>query len=284
MPSRDQRAKIAQETLTIQEKGTYESPSGQSIVIQAEQQRAQENTLLYTPEALSALSQKLAERLKTSPDWNTQLEVHNETTLNAAQRLVQEEGFSKVLALNFASAKNPGGGFLGGSEAQEESLARSSGLYHCLLEKSEMYAINKKWKSLLYTDHMIYSPDVPVFRDDESILLEKPYLLSFLTAPAVNAGWYLKRENGGQAKIRETMCQRLEYLLTVALNQKHKVLVLGAWGCGVFQNNPQEVAQYFAQFLLSEGKFHKKFQKIVFAVLDHTKSQNTIHAFSQQFS
>jgi len=67
------------------------------------------------------------------------------------------------VALNFASAKNPGGGFLGGAKALEEDMARASALYHCLLRQSEYYTINRAGNSMLCTDH-IYSPLVPFFR------------------------------------------------------------------------------------------------------------------------
>lgn len=99
-----------------------------------------------------------------------------------------------MLALNFASARHPGGGFLGGSQAQEESLARASGLSPCLNQFQEMYDTNQRFSSCLYTDHMIYAPDVPVFRDDDDRLLEEPFLVSILTAPAVNAGAVRRNE------------------------------------------------------------------------------------------
>ena len=66
---------------------------------------------------------------------------------------------------------NPGGGFLSGSQAQEESLARATALYPCLAQMTEMYETNRQLNSPLFTDNMIYSPEVPVFRDDDDILL-----------------------------------------------------------------------------------------------------------------
>src|SRR6185437_10556724 len=105
-----------------------------------------------------------------------------------AGRLLRDEGADRVLALNFASARHPGGGFLKGSQAQEESLARASGLYACIAPLRGMYDANHRFRSCLYTDHLIYSPDVPVFRADNDSLLDHPYPVSFVTAPAVNAG------------------------------------------------------------------------------------------------
>ena len=144
-------------------------------------------------------------------------------------------GETRVLALNFASAKNPGGGFLKGSQAQEESLARASGLYACINPIQTGYEANRRNASCLYTDHMIYSPDVPVFRDDDDLLLDHPYLVSFLTAPAVNAGEVRLKEPGNVVPDRGgDAVGRMEKVLSLAVVHGHEVLVLGAWGCGVF--------------------------------------------------
>lgn len=77
-----------------------------------------------------------------------------------------------VAALNFASATHPGGGFLSGARAQEESIARSSGLFACL-EGREMYSWHRSRLDAMYSDWIIYSPDVPVFRTDDGELLEE---------------------------------------------------------------------------------------------------------------
>ena len=204
--------------------------------------------------------------------------------MNAASRLVNQEGYKKVLCLNFASAKNPGGGFLNGSQAQEESLARATGLYPCISQMMEMYDKNRNSSSCLYLDDMIYSPQVPVIRDDNDQLLDKPFLISILTVPAVNAG--AVRKNGKKQeinKIESTMLQRTERLLSVAAVNNYKVLVLGAWGCGVFKNNPDDVARYFHYHLLDNPKFNGLFEKIVFAVLDNAPDESVINAFKERF-
>jgi uncharacterized protein (TIGR02452 family) len=90
--------------------------------------------------------------------FRTAVEVTAEPTITATLRLSKNSQSKQCCLLNFASAKNPGGGFLGGSQAQEESLARSSGLYACL-KGNKMYSINKQLKSNgLYSDCLIYSP------------------------------------------------------------------------------------------------------------------------------
>jgi uncharacterized protein (TIGR02452 family) len=211
-------------------------------------------------------------------------EVANETTLSAVVRLLSEDAGRRVLALNFASAKNPGGGFLGGSQAQEESLARASGLYACIAPMTGYYETNRACGSCLYTDHMIYSPDVPVFRDDDDRLIARPYLVSFLTAPAVNAGAVRWNEPRHVARIEPVMRSRIEKLLTVAVARGHDALVLGAWGCGVFQNDPVQVARWFREYLISPGRFHAVFTRVVFAVLDRSPSREIIRPFEKEFS
>src|SRR5205085_8535036 len=120
--------------------------------------------------------------------FETSFEVTNETTLHAAKRML-DSGSEKVIALNFASATKPGGSFINGAMAQEESLAYSSGLYPAINQMKEMYEHNKSLHSGLYSDYMVYSPDIPVFRNDNYQLVDEPYNVSFITSPAVNAGF-----------------------------------------------------------------------------------------------
>ena len=195
-------------------------------------------------------------------------EVVNETTLSAARRLAEADDNAHPLALNFASAKNPGGGLLKGSQAQEESLARASGLYPCIAQMQAMYDANRRFRSCLYTDNMIYSPGLPVFRDDRDQLLEAPYLVSFVTAPAVNAGVVRRRGTENVARIEDVMRGRIEKVLSLAVIHHHETLILGAWGCGVFKNNPRDVAQWCRDHLTGNGLFSRGFKKVVFAVLD----------------
>jgi uncharacterized protein (TIGR02452 family) len=188
-----------------------------------------------------------------------------------------------VLALNFASARHPGGGFLKGSQAQEESLARASGLYPCIAQLREMYDANARFPSCLYTDHMIYSPDVPVFRDDEDALLEHPYPLSFVTAPAVNVGALRRSEPEQMRQVEPVMLARMEMVLSLAVVHSHEVLVLGAWGCGVFANDPERVAGWFQSHLAGTGTFRRAFRKVVFAVFDRTETQSALRPFQRRF-
>jgi uncharacterized protein (TIGR02452 family) len=268
------RIEIAKDTLEILEKGFYINNKGERIDISSIQQKATDNTRLYKPEELDEL---LAGSNKVN-NFHTQYEVTNETTLDAARRLVAM-GVDDALCLNFASAKNPGGGFLGGALAQEECIARASGLYPCLLKAPEYYAYHRGLDTCLYSDHMIYSPQVPILKDEDGALLDDAVCVTVVTSPAVNAGVVRSREADNIDKIMPVMRTRIQKLLALCLNRQHTTLILGAWGCGVFQNDPEEISQLFYEALT--GPFAGQFKKVVFAV--KTNKETMIEPFRKRF-
>ncbi len=274
---RTQRASIAQETLDIVERGEYRAPSGTVVRIADDVARSCAGTRLFRP---SDFPEDLLANLASDgrAGGTTHVEVTAETTLQAARRLVTEGGKRNLLCLNFASARNPGGGFLGGSQAQEESLARSSALY-ASIAGSPMYEHNRQEPSLLYSDHMIYSPLVPVFRDDDGALLETPYHVAFLTAPAVNAGAVRSNQPENAPLIAPTMARRLHRLLWLAHTTGHLDIVLGAGGCGVFGNDPTEIAAMFRAALGVGGDYRAAFDTIVYAVYDRSADRQVLAAF-----
>ena len=274
--NRSMRASKAKETLAILERGHYQSSSGRVVDIASDINSALHGTRLYGP---ADFPEEIAGCEADAEASYTRVEVTPETSLQAARRLATSVSGPDVLCLNFASAKNPGGGFLSGSQAQEESLARSSALYICQTSKREMYDFNRSAGTSLYSDHMLYSPRVPVFRDDEGALLDEPYRVSFITAPAVNAGAVKRNEPASAGSILTTMRRRLSRVLWVASTHSHASLILGAWGCGVFQNEPAMIAGLFAEALGPGGPFHQCFQEIVYAVYDCSPKQEVISAF-----
>jgi uncharacterized protein (TIGR02452 family) len=160
---RHQAAALGQETVRLLQAGRYQTATGQLVDIDDLLARAVAGTCSYSPDQPLADIQPI--------QVASRIDVENETTLAAAARLV-EQG-QRVVALNFASAKSPGGGFLGGARAQEESLARSSGLFACL-SGNPMYDYHRSRGDAMYTNYAIYSPDVPVIRTDDGALLERP--------------------------------------------------------------------------------------------------------------
>jgi uncharacterized protein (TIGR02452 family) len=188
-----------------------------------------------------------------------------------------------VACLNSASAKNPGGGFLNGAQAQEESLARSSALYACLLAAPEYYERNRANHSAIYLDLIIFSPLVPFFRDDSGVLLETPILASVISAPAPNAGAVAGNEPGNRVLLEPAFRRRAELVLQTARGHEVDKLVLGAWGCGVFRNDPRVVARIFSELLCVPGPFDRAFSEIAFAIFDRSEGQATYRAFMDLF-
>ena len=275
MSNRINRVLIAQDTLKILKQGYFISPSGQKIEIQTAQAAAEQDTIVYTPELSDDL---LANRIAQSLAEPTKIVANGLTTMDAI-RLLLTEGYEKVLCLNFASAKNAGGGFLTGSQAQEESIARSTGLYNCLLKAPNYYATNRATKSCMYTDYMIYSPNVPMIKSETGHNLETLQLTSVITAPAVNFGVVKQREPQRVPEVEIIMKRRIAKVLAIALEHGHRAIVLGAWGCGVFQNDPKDIAPWFKEVI--EMQFKDEFEKIVFAV--YARNERFITPFIEAF-
>lgn len=275
---------IAYETLDIMEAGHYMNQHNEQVDISKDLQTAVDNTVLYKPDDFDNVFKQRDQLLQSVKHASVSISVTGETTFAAARRLVTTEGINEVCCLNFASAKNPGGGFLGGAQAQEEALARASGLYASLKTKQEMYDFNRHHSNLLYTDQMIYTPQVPVFRDDNDQLLDRYYCVSVLTSPAVNAGALRNNDPERLKEMEPVMLARIEKLLSVAVVHGQTTLVLGAWGCGVFRNDPNNIAQWFAQHLLHNDTFKHAFRQIVFAVYDTSDKQVNRQAFNHKFA
>jgi putative RNA 2'-phosphotransferase len=256
----DRRA-IARDTLAACEAGGYDNVDLAPLIADAVSATHTVDLRLRTP---------------IPADRTTTIEVTDETTVAAILRLASPH----LGALNFASAKNPGGGFLNGAQAQEESLARASALYPCLLTCNDtFYAPNRANPSPLYLDLAILSPAVPFFRDDAGAWLPSPVLASIITCPAPNAS-ALRQQRSSLDDLPDVLHRRAELVLRAACSLSIRTLVLGAWGAGVFGNDPALVASAFHAQLT--GLYKRAFDRVTFAILD-TKG-DTITAFRDRFA
>lgn len=264
------RTQMAQETLAIIEDGYYEI-DGTQISIAYGLEDSRKNSHLFLPE--ETLRPPVQEK------FDTEIHVVAAPTLDVAHSLYLS-GYHP-LALNFASAKHPGGGFLRGTIAQEESLAYASGLY-LSLKDSPFYALHRSLNETpLYSHRAIYSPNVPVFRDSFGLLLPSPWPTSFLTCAAPNRGALL--DQGAHdllALVPGTMQERIDRILSIASHLHYDTLVLGAFGCGIFRNSPEEVAHVFKSALST--RFKGVFARCIFAIFDRPNSP-AIRAFTQAF-
>jgi uncharacterized protein (TIGR02452 family) len=264
-PDRSHAKRQGEEAVAITNRGSYVAPSGKTVAIAAAPPSVE-----FRPED--------AVPLPSAGSFATKIAVLNGTSLAAAHAIALRGDMPSVL--NFASAKNPGGGFLRGARAQEESLARSSALYEGI-RNSEMYAYHRASGDCLYSDWMIYSPAVPVFRDDHD-LLEEPYLCAFLTSAAPNAGVVIPRQPERKGEVEAAMRARVRRSLAISAAKGDQHLVLGAWGCGVFKNSPLVVADAYANELA--GAFAGVFASVTFAVLDWSEDRHFIRPFVDRFA
>ncbi|QES57812.1 TIGR02452 family protein [Streptomyces venezuelae] len=268
---------IARENAEILAAGGYRTRSGRQVPLAAALAEAKAGTRIYGP------NQIIPDGEIASGGAVTVVEVTAESSTVAARRLATATPAhpepSPVAVLNFASARNPGGGYVRGAKAQEEALCRASALYETLLEAPEYYEVHRAERSTFYTDRVIHSPGVPVFRDDRGLLLDTPFRVGFLTSPAPNAGTIRRQEPERTAEIPAALLRRAGLVLEVATLHGYRQLVLGAWGCGVFRNDPAQVAEAFRGLLAD--RFAGVFERVVFAVLD--RDPTTREAFERAF-
>ena len=264
---------VAAQNQAIAEAGHYVAADGTDVEIGPALAAAVAGTRCVGPD----------EPLAAPPDagaFATLVEVTGEGSLGAARRVVAD---GPVAVLNFASARNAGGGYVGGARAQEEDLCRQALLHPCLLQAPEYYQAHRASDDLLYSDRVIWSPSVPVHRSERGDLLARPFAASFLTSPAPNAGQLLRRDPAAGPRISSALARRSGRVLGVAAQEGARQLVLGAWGCGVFRNDPREVARSFHAWLAPGGAYHGAFERVVFAVRDRNEPSANRRAFQETF-
>ncbi len=261
---------IARQTEAIVAAGSYTAPDGRTVSLHDDLSAALAGTRLYGPEPLP---------VTPATGRAGRVEVTGESSLAAARRMTAADPTGPVAVLNFASARNPGGGYLNGAQAQEEALCRSSALHATLLRAPAYYEHHRSDRDVLYTDRVIHSPRVPVFRDDRGALLAAPFTVGFLTSPAPNAGVVRRQDPARVHLVPAALASRAERVLETAVAEGYRRIVLGAWGCGVFRNDPAEVAGAFKALLTGDGRFAGHFDEVVFAILDRASGTPTLAAF-----
>ena len=209
-------------------------------------------------------------------DTDAKIVVSKSTSFGAARKYNGE-----IAVLNFASATNPGGGVTHGSFAQEECLCRCSTLYNNLILKEaadKFYLPHRSGLSPLHNDDIIYTPGVVVFKSDDYKDYGTTKNVNIITCAAPNLREVPKNEfNSENTTVPATISdddllelhkQRGSKILSVAAANKNDYVVLGAFGCGAFRNDPKIVAEAYKQIL---PEFKNAFKVIEFAVFcrDH---------------
>ena len=201
----------------------------------------------------------------------------------------------KVAVHNFASATNPGGGVTRGSSAQEECLCRCSGLYFCLSVPEMMksfYYPHRNAKNPINNADIIYTPDATVFKTDTSrpkLMDEKDwYDVDVITCAAPNLrkrpSNQFNQDNGDRSvkvsdkELLEIHKKRLTRILDVAALNGAEVGILGAFGCGAFQNKPEVVARAAKEVI---ADYLHTFKTIEFAVYCSPRDDTNFKVFKR---
>lgn len=180
----------------------------------------------------------------------------------------------KLAVLNFASYKNPGGMFINGSRAQEECLCHESFLYNVLSQIPNYYDWNEKHKNrALYENRAIYSPNIRF----EHSGIEK--YCDVITCAAPNFTAAAKYCNVDREENKKVLESRIRFVFEVAKQNQVDTLILGAFGCGVFGQNADDVAEIFINLLVTD--YATEFKKVIFAIpiinndsVNYSKFQN----------
>lgn len=248
----------------------------------------------------STANQKLIKETETIDAGKTEYEKDAKITVSTKRSYAAAEAYKdkKVCVLNFASASNPGGGVEKGASAQEECLCRTSTLYFSLNTKEMwdgFYGPHRRMRNPIHNDDIIYTPDVVVFKTDTDKPVrrkeEEWFKVDVISCAAPNlrnmpSNSY--NSGDGDIPVRPTdeelyqiQFRRFKRILEVAAAMKEEVLILGAFGCGAFENNPSVVAKAAKDAV---ELYKKNFEIIEFAVFCTPDRKENYEAFRKAFA
>lgn len=206
-----------------------------------------------------------------------------DSTFAAAQKNIR---YGKTAVLNFANPQYPGGGASKGAVAQEECLCRCSNLYLCLSAPNifeDYYFYHKKYTNHLFSDRLIYTKDVVVFKDESEVPALLPRDEWFFVDVITCAAPYIAKINIDNASLKSLFKSRIKNIFEAAIDNKVEVIILGAFGCGAFKNPPEVVAEAFHE-VIDENGYAGNFRKIVFAIKCNPNNTKNLDVFQEEFS
>jgi uncharacterized protein (TIGR02452 family) len=181
----------------------------------------------------------------------------------------------KVCALNMASYKRPGGGVENGARAQEECLFRCSNLFDV---SKDFYPLGDY--ECLYTERALFfkDKDYQVIQPIESDVIT---IAALRLAGVFDNGVTRYEPVDDSINYENITREKIRLMLSVPQSWGSQYLILGAWGCGVFKNDPEKIAQYFKDAIIGEG-YGALYKKIIFAVInDHNSVGNNYEIFNR---
>ena len=248
----------------------------------------------------STANQKLIKETETIDAGKTEYEKDAKITVSTKRSYAAAEAYKdkKVCVLNFASASNPGGGVEKGASAQEECLCRTSTLYFSLNTKEMwdgFYGPHRRMRNPIHNDDIIYTPDVVVLKTDTDKPVrrkeEEWFKVDVISCAAPNLrNMPSNSYNSGDGdlparptddELYQIQFRRFKRILEVAAAMKEEVLILGAFGCGAFENNPSVVAKAAKDAV---ELYKKNFEIIEFAVFCTPDRKENYEAFRKAFA
>lgn len=282
---RDFDVALLHDTLGILEKGSYlYEGTEKPLKLTPEEQRT---VTVFLPEDIAALQLSGSWRPKSGEEARCDFGCENMDSFSLARRRKAEDPEQRVFVLNLANPVNPGGGVYRGAKSQEEDLCRASSLLVSLESKQawRYYGYNRSLNTYMGSDAVIITPKVEIIRDEDGNLLEDSVVVSVMTcaAPMVTYGL----EGLSVTQYLDMIYNRIVGMLKVAAHCGYRRLVLGAFGCGAFGNDAHIVSDIFAdairEFEFCGQNADALFDRIDFAVLDHTEEQYNFKEFNWHF-
>jgi hypothetical protein len=192
------------------------------------------------------------------PGENTNIDVWNLSTEVAGKRLYDAGIYP--LILNMANHKVPGGGVRNGARAQEEHLCRFSNLY-LHLTQADPYPYPLGPKEFLVSRYVDF--------------FYQTYRVDVLSMAAC-----IKKdgeEPATETKRLNIMKHKIMNMFEFAVLDGQRNLVLGAFGCGAFHNEPEKIVEFFNKAIKKYGGY---FDNIIFAVIDDHNSNSNYSIFN----
>lgn len=280
---RNHNIDILQDTLDVCERGYYEHESGRvNLKLDMDHMLIAE---VYEPRVL--------EDFRTCKDFvhpylegRCSYSVVNTDSFTLAREIAEGNPDDEVLVLNLANPVHIGGGVRRGAKAQEEDLCRQSTLLLALEgeDSSWYYEYNRSLHTRKGSDAVIIIPEVEIFKDADYNYLDHTTVVSVITcaAPILDLG--ISYDKG---KNRKMMYHRIEGILVAAAVNGYKRLVLGAFGCGAFNNDAAIVSDIFydviKNFNLDGENVDALFKSIDFAILTKPGKTYNYDEFARNF-
>ena len=285
---------VFQDTMSIAAIGGYEK-NGRYIPLKLSPEE-QENCTVYLPHEIDKIRSRkdfphvhVLGRCGFGVENRDAFSLARDRAKNASYLLPRSEkdGRREVLVLNLANPVNPGGGVTRGARAQEEDLCRKSTLYRSLTSEaaSSYYEYNRGLHTYMGSDAVIITPQVEIIKDENGELLDDSVIVAVMTCAAPMLTYGMEGMNDEQYRVM--LYHRIEGMLKVAAYLGYKVLVLGAFGCGAFQNDARIVSDVFyrvlKEFDFDGMKTKDFFRRIDFAVLSRSAEQYNYKQFLRNF-